>query len=249
MAKRKWTDKEIEFLKENYTKLSKSELISVLGRTWNSIQCKARRLHLAHRKNEFRARAYKPRQVTCPVCGKMFVTTSTTRKYCSENCLYKYHNLKRKDERNQWLKLHPEKSCEWQRRYHARLNEMWYGKKEAPRPFHMDPLVIQSEIFVAQEVLPKLGFTNILLTRSFSNFFPCDILAKKDGRVCLIEVTLSPERKINPRISPLADFLNAKVFVCHVKPDFSTFFLKEVDVKKKLYSACSAEFREVVSHR
>ncbi|MFQ6076811.1 MAG: hypothetical protein ACE5Z5_11900 [Candidatus Bathyarchaeia archaeon] len=92
----------------------------------------------------------------------------------------------------------------------------------------MAPEVIKSEIFVAQEVLPKHGFTDILLTRPISNYFPFDILARKNGKLCGIEVTMRPEYKLDPRKKTLIRYLSLRPFVCFVKPDFTWYFLKEI---------------------
>lgn len=44
--KRNWTRKEIEFLESNYYKMTKEELAKELGRTWEAIRAKARKLGL-----------------------------------------------------------------------------------------------------------------------------------------------------------------------------------------------------------
>ena len=41
-----WTEFELQYLKENYEKMPKSEIATVLGRTPNAVQVKANRLGL-----------------------------------------------------------------------------------------------------------------------------------------------------------------------------------------------------------
>ena len=60
----------------------------------------------------------------------------------------------------------------------------------------------------------------------------------------LIEVTLAFDRKINKRLAPLVRFLNARAFVCHVRPNFEEYYLKEVT--GKTYSSCRKVFMEEV---
>jgi hypothetical protein len=225
---RRWTEEEVEFLKENFNKLSRQELIERLGRTWFSIKFKAKRLGLVYKR-------------VCPVCGKEFTARSPKAIYCSRKCFYKaYYARRLKEKRKRYYLKHREAELIAQRKWKEEMYVLWGFRGYVN---HTDPVVKQSELFVAKEVLPKLGFTDIVLTREFSAFFPCDILAKKDGQIYLIEVTLQYERKLNPRILPLVKFLNARVCVCHVKPDFTVYFLKEVDVNKKLYSSCAGEFK------
>jgi len=171
----------------------------------------------------------------CPICG-LAIPENVNTKYCSAECRKKRSRL--------WRQKYPEKQRKAKRNWQVDLHTQW-GSLIRGYYNHTHPLVIQSELFVSNQVLPKHGFADIVLTREFSAFFPCDILCRKDGKVCLIEVTLGAERKINPRIVPLVKFLDATVFVCHVKHDFSLVFIKEVDVNKKLYSSCVGELRSV----
>jgi hypothetical protein len=89
----------------------------------------------------------------------------------------------------------------------------------------MDEIVVKSEEY-ACEILKNEGFEEIILTRNFSAFFPCDILCKKNGEKYAVEVTLSFERKLNKRIRPLLEFFDLKPAILHIKPDFSCYYLK-----------------------
>jgi len=170
-------------------------------------------------------------------CGRRFTSNNPRKKFCSVRCQNKYYNrtVKGYERQKRWRERHKTWLENWKISYKQKLQNLW-GKVGYHHP--SNPSVIQSELFVANEVLPKYGFDNIVLTREFSNYFPCDILCKKDGKIYLVEVTLQYARKINPRIIPLVKFLDAKVLVCHIKPDFSMYFIKEVDVERRLSSSC-----------
>jgi hypothetical protein len=164
------------------------------------------------------------RIITCPECHMEFGTYSARTKYCSNSCQYKVGNRRNKANHKSWQRKHPDRMKKSKIESQDRLYAFW-GKREYHH--HTDPLVIQSEIFVANEVLPKHGFTDILLTREFSAFFPCDILCRKNTETYLVEVTLSAKRKINPRIVPLIKFFHAHFLVCHVRKDLSMYYITE----------------------
>ena len=179
-----------------------------------------------------------PIKKICKKCGKEYLVKpymAANSKFCSYKCrrigdvpmtraqLSKGHRDK-----------HPDAQRKASQRWQRNLAVLWGGGKYYNQS---DPLVIASEEFIAKHVLPKEGFTEIILTRGFSAYFPCDILCKKDGKICLIEVTLGVERKINKRLDPVLKFLSATAFVCHVKPDLSKYYLLELPMDKFYSSA------------
>jgi len=107
-------------------------------------------------------------------------------------------------------------------------------------------IFIRAELFVAQIVLPKYGFTNIIVCRSFTPQFPFDILAKKNGRRVAVEVTISMHKGINPEKKLLLDFMDADLYVCHVKPDFSQYYLLPVNIEETPSTTCMGVFMETV---
>lgn len=159
----------------------------------------------------------------CRNCNEEFKTKYPKKVYCSKNCQVNFwaRNLRRK---NPEFRIRERKA---QKKRHIKLKALWRPDGVLPSgPF--DDRVIQSEIFVANEVLPKHGFTDILLTRTFHAFFPCDILAKKDGKICGIEVTMDTLRRTSPKFKAMANYFDMRMFVCHVKPDFQWYYLREV---------------------
>ena len=187
---------------------------------------------------------HEPRLVICPECKTTFSTFSATKRFCNNRCMWRWHDRKRRSYQRLWDAKHPDKRRIYRKTAQNKIQSQWHDGECPVYTNHTNPLVIQSEFFVSSEVLPKHGFMDILLTRSFSAFFPCDILARKDGQICLIEVTLAFDRKINKRLAPLVRFLNARAFVCHVRPNFEEYYLKEVT--GKTYSSCRKVFMEEV---
>jgi len=165
----------------------------------------------------------------CMVCGQE--VPKRWRKFCSLRCRQQYWNVRNQDKRR---KL-------W-RESNKRFRHQW-GISTAKH--HLDPEVVQSELFVAQYVLPQHGFTDILLCRQFSVYFPFDILAKKDDDLCGIFVTLAYSKQLDPRLLPLIDFLGLRLFTCHVKPDLQKYYLLEMPRGKK-FSSCRGIFMEEV---
>jgi len=187
------------------------------------------------------AYSHKRFEKKCAFCGKPFVSSVNTAKYCSSRCFRRVQDMRwRKDYQRNWFRDHPEKTRDYRRRCDDKHFVLWGHKSHH---HFTDPLVIQSELFVANQILPNHGFSDITLAREFCSFFPFDILCRKNGQVCLVDVTLAARKGLNRRIIPLVKFLNAKVFVCHVKCDFTIAFLEEVNIDKKLYSSCIREFK------
>lgn len=94
----------------------------------------------------------------------------------------------------------------------------------------------ESEFFVASHIIPKLGFTNILVAYSlWGRQFPFDIIAEKDGVQVGIEVGLTYGKKIKPTQIEFMRRFNIRGFICHLKPDYSWFCLKEIT---GTYSTC-----------
>jgi hypothetical protein len=88
-------------------------------------------------------------------------------------------------------------------------------------------LVRRCERYVAETILPKEGFTDILLVSSIRSQFPVDILARKDDLMCAIEVTLQPSKKLR-NLSELFSFLGIKKrYVCHITYTLDKYFLLE----------------------
>jgi hypothetical protein len=88
-----------------------------------------------------------------------------------------------------WRQQNPERCKYYTRKYKRSSKELWGS------PGKLDSLsntVSQSEIFAAEQILPREGFNSILLTREYSPRFFCDILAKdRDDRECAFDVKMS----------------------------------------------------------
>jgi predicted nucleic acid-binding Zn ribbon protein len=236
-----WTDEELEFLKANYARLSWEELTSKLRRSKAAILHKAQSLRIFRLKSKTKIFTKK-----CVICGKLFYAKSSRAKCCSQKCKNKLqyqHRIQNQAYMERYKRLIKERSPLYWKNTKKRIHKIWGDAGYLIKC--NDPKVLQSELFVANQVLPKHGFTDIIHARQIAEYFPVDILCKKDGKICLVEVTLAIKKQVKPTLIPFIKFLDARYFVCHVKPDFSLFFIKEVDINKKRFSSCLSEIRKI----
>jgi hypothetical protein len=84
---------------------------------------------------------------------------------------------------------------------------------------------------LAEQMLPKLGFGNIVHVSKYHAYIPMDFYAEKDGKKCIIEVT-TVNSKCLQHSNMLAELFNARLFVLCIKPDFSTYLLREIPYGK-----------------
>jgi hypothetical protein len=118
----------------------------------------------------------------------------------------------------------------WRKRQLDKYRSLWgTGSKNS---FENNLLGKKAEEFVATEILPKKGFTNILMVSKLFHSFPVDIIARKNSEIYAFLVTTKFEDDINKNLKPLIDYFNWKLYICFVKPDFSSYLLKEVDLKR-----------------
>ena len=67
--------------------------------------------------------------------------------------------------------------------------------------------MVESEKYIAQKVLPKLGFEEITEVTPIFRHFPFDILAKKDGNVYGFNATLKPTKRLHRTAVFLSSYL------------------------------------------
>jgi len=139
------------------------------------------------------------RERKCTICGKYFLGRRK-QKYCSKECRNKAISRSTKD----WI------------------YRVW-GVSNAP-----NSLIIgkRAEKYVAEEILPALGFSNILV---YAGNGPIDIFCEKGGEKYAIEVTTRPQYKLTYKKRAFLDWFKLKLMVCHLKPDFSWYILKELN--------------------
>jgi hypothetical protein len=176
------------------------------------------------------------KKVSCANCNKTFITFYAHKKYCSSSCKSKAYR-----------KRHPYRVSSpycpsYQQRMRKKYRDAW-GNVGWIRSNH--ELVQKAESLVAN-ILPKEGFSDVLSMRGVDTNFPFDIMAKKDGNLCAVEVTLQYEKKFRREILPLIELLNLRVFVCFVKPDFSTYILEEMPMGKH-YVSIKGKIRPLLS--
>jgi hypothetical protein len=104
------------------------------------------------------------------------------------------------------------------------------------------PLVIQSERYAAEVILPREGYEQIILTRTFDRSFPVDIFAKKNGVWFGFDVSMCCFKKPRPEKTRLLEWLGIKTAVLFLKPDRTLYFIKEYD-STKTHLSCFRELR------
>ena len=141
---------------------------------------------------------------------------------------------------HEWNKNNREKANSYRRANRA----LW------PNPTSMsnnDPKVIMSEKYTVEEILPKLGFVDILWCRKYHSRFFCDILAKdSDGRECGFDVKLGIVYDYLPKKAVFVDHLGLRYFIVHVKADLSFYHMNEMSTNKRYSSAVNA-YRKFLS--
>lgn len=133
----------------------------------------------------------------------------------------------------EFRKQNPEKVKERAAEHERRKELWWYGKdfihpKSAVERRKMG-LVGEK---IAKELLPKLGFSNIIWFNnddySIRAFF--DFKAEKDGKLCVIDVTTSKTKDVSP--SKPKDKMTQPEIAKHLGLDFYVLF---VSISKKMY--------------
>lgn len=152
----------------------------------------------------------------CKTCGKRVVFQRKRGAFCSSKCLQIWYR------------------------------KIWYGREYTDHrgriTHNYDSTVINSEKFIAQDILPKLDFTNILLARDSYSLFAFDILAKKNGEIYGIHVTTGwtvIQKKIRRSI-PLSEFFGLKILIFYVKPDLTYYTFNEYDPHQRKRGTFSA---------
>ena len=146
-------------------------------------------------------------------------------------------------QRNRYLDPKHHKKClQYQRNYrktHKREKE--YTRKisknyrdrqrsEWPRNFSPEN-TLSAEELVADQILPSLGFTNIiwLTDRGFPRALWGDILASKDGSKYSIEVTTGIVQYFYKKTFwEILKFLDLELLVCFIRPNLVDYFLHKV---------------------
>ena len=104
------------------------------------------------------------------------------------------------------------------------------------------PVIIQSEQYAAETILPREGYEQIILARPFDRGFPVDVFAKKNGDWFGFDVSLCYFKKPRPEKTRLFEWLGIKTAVLFLKPDKTLYFIKEYD-STKTHLSCFKELR------
>lgn len=184
---------------------------------------------------------------TCHSCGAQFTARSAHAKFCSRACDYRAHRGEASARRVQYQREHRTAWVGYKRKHKLALRKAWTNGTSQRRAHHASPEVVESEL-KAVGLLPGLGFTDVLHTREVSNYFPCDILARKNGALCFIEVTTQHTKVLHHHRWLLANYLGATFYVMHIKPDQTWWHLVEL-TKDAKSSSCTRVYRKHLDTR
>jgi hypothetical protein len=129
------------------------------------------------------------------------------------------------------VEYYRKKGREWRKRQLDKYRTLWGTTSK--NSFQNNLLGEKAEEFVATKILPKEGFTDILMVGKLFHSFPTDIIARKNGETYAFLVTTKFEDDVNKNLRALIDYFNWRLYVCFVKPDFSLYLLKEHNPKKR----------------
>jgi len=175
---------------------------------------------------------HRPTVKTCDVCKRDFVTSGPHQRFCSRHCFYK----------DQWT-WHKEEKKQSTRRWKEDVKRKWGATGPLKENSEM---VIESERYAAEVILPKEGYEQIILTRSFDRSFPVDVFGKKNGVWFGFDVSLCYYSKPRPEKTRLFEWLGIKTAVLFLKPDKAMYFIKEYD-STKTHLSCFKELRAALS--
>jgi hypothetical protein len=146
--------------------------------------------------------------------GSYYFLHGRHRKYCSRRCEYNAYIIRKY---GGFSGLYKAKFGSW-------------GKAAIPEK----ETVLRSEKLAVGHILPSEGFSDIFW---YSGLYPSaftDILAKKDGHVCSINVTTCHSKSLNkPATVEPSRYLGLKRMVLFIKPDFSAYCLRDVKPGQK----------------
>jgi hypothetical protein len=124
-------------------------------------------------------------------------------------------------------------------RWRKKVDQMWGS---TGRLKENDPLVLESERYAAETILPNEGYERIIRTRTFDRGFPLDMFASKDGAWFGFDVSMCCFAKPIPEKTRLFEWLGIKTAVLFLKPDKTLYFIKGYD-SSKTHVSCYRELR------
>lgn len=185
---------------------------------------------------------------TCPKCGHVWTPRVPSPKTCPRCglCMPEWRE-KQKKRLQDYYKLHKPLLRQNQTDYRRKnikqiriVNNKTYKKERKlwTNGIHITPEIWRKAESLAEEILTLEGFEEIFYLRERS--FPFDYLAKKKGLVYAIDVTTSQRKPIRPLPAELCIYLNLKLLLLFIKPDFTAYRLVSISssyLKRTIYKS------------
>jgi hypothetical protein len=115
----------------------------------------------------------------------------------------------------------------WEKHTREKRKQLWYNGCYLPW-YKRKEEIKESERYIAEDILPRLGYVEIIRVAPIFHHFPFDILAKKDGAIYGFNVTTSPHKRLDGASQFIASYFNVRPFVVFLKPDKSRCIFAKV---------------------
>jgi hypothetical protein len=96
-------------------------------------------------------------------------------------------------------------------------------------------VAFRAERLAMEQVLPKLGFTELYHASLVNRFVPFDVVATYNRRRVLVDVTTAISKCVSlKRQQSLAEALRMPLYVLFVKPDLTRYQLRSCDGSRSI---------------
>lgn len=170
-----------------------------------------------------------PREI-CPICKSSI--KDNFKGYCSKECM----NVENTRKHRIYVNKNKDRVSKYNIKQHSEIRAKWgslgqennYEKSTIVEDYIINELALYPE---------ELGFSNIFKINRLNRFFTGDLIATKDNRNCIVEITGCYAHLIKLH-KQICKRLDLDLYLIFVKPDLSAYIIKKVDLDTKYNSLC-----------
>ena len=172
----------------------------------------------------------------CPYCDHEFIPAHFNQRNCkSDTCVKKRESQAHQRRYTKLKKMIPtflKDRSDWARKNRAKMRQRWGSIGGDPRTDWKLKVKVsrEAEEYVATKVLPAEGFSDpYWINRESEHCFLGDMLAKKDGQIYCINVTINYWKQVKAtETARILDYLGLRHIVVFVKPDLTGYVIREI---------------------